>query len=662
MKISIAALVALGLLWVTPNASAQWVNVAPGVDRKSETIAGPRRIRALRVDLCQPGVRLRATTYAERGKRTSTWAAARDVVAATNGGYFLSGSWAPDAGAAWGDGDAWPTSTESGVRGWIGFGPRRWEHSPAPEVRNPGSWADEVINGDATLVRDGNVVNCGGCGSGRAPRTAIGMTADGRTLYLVVVDGRTSSSIGMTIDQLAAHMGTYGVHTAMNLDGGGSSTMWIKGVGVVNVPSDGSQRTVGNHLGVYASGAGVATHCPTGYAAEYVGSSFPGGLTLTLEPNATAAGFLEFRNVGGAVWSNLTRLAPLPKDQASAIAHGSWLSPSRVGVPTGDVGANQIGRFAFTVQAPATVGPYTMQLDMVQEFVTWFSDGDGPPIGELATMTVNVVNRPDWRAELVGVGGFPGNSTTITAETGAVLGGWIDLKNTGGQTWPAGIVKLGTTSPRDHASALQAASWLTPGRIAANAAPVAPDQTVRYAFDVRVPDSAGQHIDRFGLLAEAVTWFSDDGGPADDFLTFTLTAVAPQPDPDPEPDVDTSEPADTSVPDTEIVDPPDIIDTRLDDTNPGDDAAQDSVVAETVVTDTVTAEVIVKDSEAPQADAAADTLLSPETARVARQSQASRRTLDDGCGAAQPGSDVPWLLLLGLFFACKQRRRLTETA
>lgn len=71
----------------------------------------------------------------------------------------------------------------------------------------------------------------------RHPRTAVGVTKDNR-LIAVVVDGRHSESSGMTIEELTILMTALGCEDAMNLDGGGSSTMWVKNRGVVNHPSD----------------------------------------------------------------------------------------------------------------------------------------------------------------------------------------------------------------------------------------------------------------------------------------------------------------------------------------------------------------------------------------------------------------------------------------
>ena len=69
---------------------------------------------------------------------------------------------------------------------------------------------------------------------GRNPRTAIGYTED-NNLVLVAVDGREGSSVGLTLVELAKLMKTLGCTNAINLDGGGSTVMYIKGQ-IVNHP------------------------------------------------------------------------------------------------------------------------------------------------------------------------------------------------------------------------------------------------------------------------------------------------------------------------------------------------------------------------------------------------------------------------------------------
>lgn len=84
----------------------------------------------------------------------------------------------------------------------------------------------------------------------RQPRTLAGVRADG-TILLVTVDGRRPGwSVGMTLPEAARLMRSLGARDALNLDGGGSSTMMVRGE-VVSRPSDrGGERPVSD--GVYA--------------------------------------------------------------------------------------------------------------------------------------------------------------------------------------------------------------------------------------------------------------------------------------------------------------------------------------------------------------------------------------------------------------------------
>ena len=102
----------------------------------------------------------------------------------------------------------------------------------------------DAVGGYPMLVRGGRRVATG-CKSSfcyRNPRTAIGVTRGGRVL-LVTVDGRRRTSVGMSLVEEAGLMRHLGAANAMNVDGGGSTTMVVKGR-VVNVPSDGTDRAV----------------------------------------------------------------------------------------------------------------------------------------------------------------------------------------------------------------------------------------------------------------------------------------------------------------------------------------------------------------------------------------------------------------------------------
>ena len=84
---------------------------------------------------------------------------------------------------------------------------------------------------------------------GRAPRTGAGVTADG-TVLLMVVDGRSQYSAGMTLKEFAQYLKRFGAVSAVNFDGGGSSEMVLDGR-IMNRPSDGAERPVAIGLGVF---------------------------------------------------------------------------------------------------------------------------------------------------------------------------------------------------------------------------------------------------------------------------------------------------------------------------------------------------------------------------------------------------------------------------
>ena len=79
----------------------------------------------------------------------------------------------------------------------------------------------------------------------RHPRTAIGVNADSTRLYFVVVDGRHLTSTGVTLREMKGIFDALGAVHAVNLDGGGSSCILVNDE-VMNHPSDGPVRAVGN--------------------------------------------------------------------------------------------------------------------------------------------------------------------------------------------------------------------------------------------------------------------------------------------------------------------------------------------------------------------------------------------------------------------------------
>lgn len=261
-----AALVLVGLLLAAPSAGAQ--------DRVTHPARGLRYLRrvvrrgalrttvhALYADLCDPAIELRATAPGEGGRTPSTWARLVGATAAINGDYFY-GPRAP-TGPARGAGRSWVAGRREHHDAVFVAGPGgRAAVLDAPGGRGPALWADaerEVPAAWTELVAVRERVLVHGAvrespaivhDADRHPRTALGLTADGRTLIMAVVEGRGENASGATVRELGEILLGLGAWEGMKLDGGGSSAMFIARAGTVNRPSDGAPRAVATHLGV----------------------------------------------------------------------------------------------------------------------------------------------------------------------------------------------------------------------------------------------------------------------------------------------------------------------------------------------------------------------------------------------------------------------------
>ncbi|MEV2247302.1 phosphodiester glycosidase family protein [Streptomyces sp. NPDC049970] len=165
-----------------------------------------------------------------------------------------------------------------------------------------------AVGGRELLVADGVAQNHDGEGNNTAaPRTAVGFSRDGRTMQILTVDGRQADSGGVTLTELGEMMRRAGSFSALNLDGGGSSTLVAREPGsdalmTENSPSDGSERTVPNGLALTApDGSGrldgfwVETRTPPGAAPgdDPVAGGHPERVFPGLTRRLTAAGFDE---------------------------------------------------------------------------------------------------------------------------------------------------------------------------------------------------------------------------------------------------------------------------------------------------------------------------------------------------------------------------------
>lgn len=145
------------------------------------------------------------------------------------------------------------TTGRGGLELWVRPGPAAWTFQPGDGQMALGMarWAQLLRNGEMVASE----------GEDCHPRTAAGITGDGKKGLLMVVDGRQEDfSEGVTLRELARLLAEFGAANAINLDGGGSSTLVIQqpngSYRIMNCPSDGYplsiERPVGTHLGIFA--------------------------------------------------------------------------------------------------------------------------------------------------------------------------------------------------------------------------------------------------------------------------------------------------------------------------------------------------------------------------------------------------------------------------
>src|SRR5687768_5983998 len=244
---------------------------APGISYELEIQQDPpQRLHWLTIDLADPRWKTHVSPGGADPDGPGAWqttlmrpsaVAARDRLdIAVNGDFFSvkrdpiapnyrTDQWASVAGPAMSAGRAWSTSAQKRpclvVRA---DGRLRIETHDAPTAD-----AAAVVAGNVMLLKDGKAPAFENIA--RHPRTVVALDKDARRLTLLIVEGRTKSASGMSYAELAAALLKRNCHTALNLDGGGSSSLVVRDPisnehKVFNTLSDGRERPVANVLGL----------------------------------------------------------------------------------------------------------------------------------------------------------------------------------------------------------------------------------------------------------------------------------------------------------------------------------------------------------------------------------------------------------------------------
>jgi len=153
----------------------------------------------------------------------------------------------------------------------------------------PSEDVDLGIAGSHQILTNGKVPNMqDDLATSTHPRTAVGISKDGTRLFVMVIDGRSNESRGMTLPEAGELLRNMGAHNALNLDGGGSSAMSARVAGddgqkIWNTPSDGKVREVPNALVFYSSAkSGDTSDVQLSLGLEGEDAVFP-GLTRTVK-------------------------------------------------------------------------------------------------------------------------------------------------------------------------------------------------------------------------------------------------------------------------------------------------------------------------------------------------------------------------------------------
>ena len=232
------------------------------VQAQLELFGAPQAISMVRYDAGRYRTRI---VQPDSLTLTSVLAEAEGAVAAVNAGYFNVKTLVPSTFVRVGGRTVAATEAreEFRVNGVVAIKGRRVRiepYVPADDARLARRYRDALAAGPLLLCRGEALSYADREGGfwGRHPRSVVGVTRRGEAV-MIVVDGRfPGQAAGMTIGELIYLVRQLGLYSALNLDGGGSSTLWCEEAGVVNRPSDNrrfdheGERRVTNCIAVVA--------------------------------------------------------------------------------------------------------------------------------------------------------------------------------------------------------------------------------------------------------------------------------------------------------------------------------------------------------------------------------------------------------------------------
>jgi Phosphodiester glycosidase len=240
-----------------PAAHLPWRSLAPGLHYAAFSPAPGAQLHALRLDLQNTSLRLQLSPHALRGQTVPQLHAAAQALVSFNASFY-DRQFTP-RGTTVSDGQAWPAVLvphESPALACDAAQRCRVFFDGEPQGSATAPWRIAVA-GTPWLVRDGQArtvaddASCPGLCAHTHPRTAVALTEHGRYLLVVLAEGRRPGVPGVSLAALAAWLRDMGAREAINLDGGGSSSLWVQGQALMQRPAnEPAERAVANALHV----------------------------------------------------------------------------------------------------------------------------------------------------------------------------------------------------------------------------------------------------------------------------------------------------------------------------------------------------------------------------------------------------------------------------
>jgi exopolysaccharide biosynthesis protein len=268
------------LLFPPSDFSPSWHREFEGIDRASAVLVNPDlAVYCLRINLTTPGVSVLVTppemdipeNFEARLRTTSSFLKSHKLQAAINATPFYpvsakSGQACSLAGLSISD-HRLISPQQKKYAAIVFFDNGTVSVLSGSEVASlPGNGSEikNAVGGFSLLLRNGSITRDrfeGVFKMERTPRSAIGVSANGSVLYLLVIDGKKPGhSVGATFLETAAWLAAFGADSGLMLDGGGSSTLVLADENgqprVANIPVQGVipyiERPVANQIGIYA--------------------------------------------------------------------------------------------------------------------------------------------------------------------------------------------------------------------------------------------------------------------------------------------------------------------------------------------------------------------------------------------------------------------------